>query len=211
MSSSKRVPKPSSIIDVSNVTPGQPGGSIWEHGESHGLGLVSQCLELSRYVDKLFTVNVTLLNSIGLTAPACLTPADFKPFGEVVLSKLSYTASCAHFNATSLDFMLQSSSMDLPFPNMATYEQLQHINTENLDLEKLDLSYYNASLLFSSNQAIKKKLPTGFRRPSIISTCKRAILSEDLDRSTISWTPTQIMALENDETRDMAQMAANKL
>lgn len=83
MSSSKQNPRPSPSRDVPNVTPGQPGGFIGEQGLiSHGPSLVLKRLELSGYVEKLFSLDVTLLNSIGLTAPACLTPADFRPFGE---------------------------------------------------------------------------------------------------------------------------------
>ena len=98
MSSSKQHPRPFPSRDVPNVTPGQPGSFIGEQGLiSHGPSLVLKRLELSGYVEKLFTLDVTLLNSIGLTAPACLTPADFKPFGRVMLPKLCYTASRKHF------------------------------------------------------------------------------------------------------------------
>ena len=60
MSSSKQHPRPSPSRDVSNVTPGQPGGFIGEQGLiSHGPSLVLKRLELSGYVEKLFTLDVT--------------------------------------------------------------------------------------------------------------------------------------------------------
>ena len=114
-----------------------------------------------------------------------------------------------NFAIPQLALLLQSSSMDLSFPNMATYDQLQHIESENLELDKLTLYHYNASIF--SNTEIKKKLSTGYRRPSIISTCKRTILSEDLVIPIVSWTPAQKIALEDEETRVVAQMAANNL
>ena len=185
-------PKPSPFVEVSNDTTGQPGCFIGESGASHGLVVIAQNMEISRSVDSLFSLDRTLVNSIAATAPMCLQPADFWPLGEWMSRNLVIPQLANNLNATSLVLpfldvttygqtqlgsMLQSSSLDLSFPNMATYEQFQHIESENLELEKLDLVYYNSSFLFSPNEAIKKKLPTGFRRPSVIFTCKRAILS----------------------------------
>ena len=198
MSSSKDNSKSSPKGAVSNVTPS--GGGIDEQDESHELNVIYRSLELYRSVEKLFTLDTTHLERLGAWAPACLTPVDLRPLGEWM----------AHnFTIPQLALLLQSSSMDLSFPNMATYDQLQHIESENLELDKLTLYHYNASIF--SNTEIKKKLSTGYRRPSIISTCKRAILSEDLVIPIISWTPAQKSALEDEETRVVAQMAANNL
>ena len=78
----KGSPKPSPSWEVPNVTPGQPGGSIGESGESHGLAVIFRNIEISRTVDRLFMFDRTQLNSIGATAPMCLSPADFRLLGE---------------------------------------------------------------------------------------------------------------------------------
>ena len=75
-------PKPSPIVEISNVTPGQPGGFIGESGESHGLAVIARNMEISRSVDRLFSLDRTLVNSIAATAPMCLQSADFWPLGE---------------------------------------------------------------------------------------------------------------------------------
>ena len=64
-------PKPSPLVEISNVTPGQPGGFIGESGESHGLAVIARNMEISRSVDRLFSLDRTLVNSIGATAPMC--------------------------------------------------------------------------------------------------------------------------------------------
>ena len=63
-------PKPSPLVEISNVTPGQPGGFIGESGESHGLAVIARNMEISRSVDRLFSLDRT---------PMCLQPADFRP------------------------------------------------------------------------------------------------------------------------------------
>ena len=63
-------PKPPHIVEVSNVTPGQPGGFIGESGESHGLAVIARNMEISRSVDSLFSFDRTLVNRIAATAPS---------------------------------------------------------------------------------------------------------------------------------------------
>ena len=116
------------------------------------------------------------------------------------------------FAIPQLAHILNATSLELPFLDVATSDQKQDIESKNMELKELSLNHYNASLFISKNQAIKKvRLPPGYKRPSIISTCASTVLTEDLVRSVIAWTPTQRMALENDITRDMAKSAANKM
>ena len=75
-------PKPFPSWEVSNVTPGQPGGSMGVSGESHGLDVIVRNIEISKTVDIFFTFDRTQLDSIGAPAPICLQPEDFRPLGE---------------------------------------------------------------------------------------------------------------------------------
>ena len=56
-------PKPSPCWEVPNVSPGQPGGAIGESGASHGLVVITRNMEISRFVDSLFSLDRTLVNS----------------------------------------------------------------------------------------------------------------------------------------------------
>ena len=80
MSSSKDNSKSTPKGAVSNVTPS--GGDIDEQDESRELNVIYRSLELFRSVEKLFTLDTTLLERLGASAPACLTPVDLRPLGE---------------------------------------------------------------------------------------------------------------------------------
>ena len=144
----KGSPKPSPSWEVPNVTPGQPGGSIGESGESHGLAVIFRNIEISRTVDRLFMFDRTQLNSIGATAPMCLKPADFRPLGEWMSRNLVIPHLANVLNATSLV---------LPFPDCATYQQTQSIESELLEIKDICLNHYNASVLISPNQTSQKR------------------------------------------------------
>ena len=107
--------------------------------------------------------------------------------------------------------VLNATSLVLPFPDVATYQQTQSIESELLEIKVICLNHYNASVLISPNQTSKKKsLPSNFQRPSVISTCARTNLTEDHVSTMIEWTQPQKDVLEEDYTRDIAQIAANK-
>ena len=152
----KDYPKPSPKGVIPNVTPGQPG-DIGGSGLDHGLDVIFRRIGISKMVNDLFAFDRTQLDSIGASAPKCLTPEDFRPLGEWMSRNLVIPNLVNILNATSLV---------LPFPDLGTVDQNNAIESESDEIKEICVNHYNASVLINSNQTSKRKpLPSNFKRP----------------------------------------------